>query len=96
MIMVWIRSQDRKTLLNASDFHVVSSYKVFGIYSGIYALGYYSTKEKALKVMDMIQKRICFCTESYTEVKPVLRSDMFDPYWKKCESVLNMPQDDEV
>lgn len=95
--IMWIRSQDRAKLIDANEIHIElwadeRSYVI----SDNFVLARYSSEQKALKVMDMIQKQICFCTESYTEVKPVLRSDPFDPYWKKCESVFNMPQDDEV
>lgn len=55
---MWIRSQDMKSLVNVSDVHIVSSYKVFGIYSGSIALGYYSTEKNAIKVIDMIENAI--------------------------------------
>ena len=87
--MVWIRSQDRTKLVDASELNICSSYKVVGIYAGINALGMYSTEEKAMKVMDMIHSKLRFCTEKYTKVSPVLA-------WKKHEVVFQMPQDDEV
>ena len=93
---MWIRSQDRKKLLNASDFHVVSSYEGFEIISGLCALGTYSTEEKAMKIMNIIQRQIASRSESYEIVRPVLRSDSFEPYWKKREVVFQMPKDDEV
>lgn len=93
---MWIRSQDRKRLLNASDFHVVSSYEGFGIISGLYALGYYSTEEKALKVMDMIHSQLRFGTEKYTKVSPILVDDQWEPFWKKHEVVFDMPSDKDV
>ena len=93
---MWIRSQGRKTLLNASEFHIVERYGEFGVYAGAVVLGNYSTEEKAMKVMDMIQKQIVFCSERYEIVRPVLRSDPFEPYWKKCEVVIQLPKDDDV
>ena len=58
---MWIRSQDRTKLVDASELNICSSYKVVGIYAGINALGMYSTEEKAMKVMDMIEDTILKC-----------------------------------
>ena len=88
---MWIRSQDRKRLLNASDFHVVSSYEGFGIISCLYALGYYSTEEKAVKVMDMIQNAI---TGKRFEFTDIVRD--CDLAGIEIHNVFNMPKDDEV
>ena len=44
----------------------------------------------------MIQKQIVFCSETYKIVKPVLKSDPFQPYWEKTEVVFKMPKDEEV
>ena len=88
---MWIRSQDRKRLLNASDFHVVSSYEGFGIISCIYALGYYSTEEKAMKVMDMIQNAITGTRFEFTDI--VRDCDLAGI---EIHNVFNMPKDEEV
>lgn len=88
---MWIRSQDRKRLLNASDFHVVSSYEGFGIISCLYALGYYSTEEKAIKVMDMIQNAITGTRFEFTDI--VRDCDLAGI---EIHNVFNMPQDSEV
>lgn len=88
---MWIRSQDRKRLLNASDFHVVSSYEGFGIISCLYALGYYSTEEKAMKVMDMIQNAITGTRFEFTDI--VRDCDLAGI---EIHNVFNMPQDSEV
>lgn len=48
-------------------------------------LGYYSTKEKAIKVMDMIQ-------EAYCDFMAVRNGDM----WCGKDSVFQMPEDSEV
>ena len=93
---MWIRSQDRKRLLNASDFHVVSSYEGFGIISCLYALGMYSTEEKAMKVMDGIQNCLCKGTKSYHPVEPVSIMNRFPTYKIEREHVFQMPKDDEV
>ena len=88
---MWIRSQDRKRLLNASDFHVVSSYEGFGIISGLSALGNYSTEEKAMKVMDMIQNAIIGTRFEFTDI--VRDCDLAGI---EIHNVFNMPQDSEV
>ena len=88
---MWIRSQDRKRLLNASDFHVVSSYEGFGIISCLYALGYYSTEEKAMKVMDMIQNAITGTRFEFTDI--VRDCDLAGI---EIHNVFNMPKDEEV
>ena len=58
---MWIRSQDRKILINASDLRIHEERKGFYIRSRIDVLGTYSTEEKALKVMDMIEDTILKC-----------------------------------
>lgn len=84
---MWIRSQDRKTLLNASALHIVPSSEGFGIISGLYSLGYYSTEEKAMKVMDMIHRRI-ECAIKFYETSSIFSNE--------SEYVFDMPKDDEV
>lgn len=77
---MWIRSQDKKILTEIHDVEIDSGSKVWGSGS---LIGEYSTEEKAMIVMDMIQKQIAFCSEGYEIVRPVLKSDPFEPYWKK-------------
>ena len=94
---MWIRSQDREKLIDANEIHIElwadeRSYVI----SDNFVLARYSSEQKALKVMDMIQKQIVFCSERYEIVRPVLRSECFEPYWKKCEVVIQLPDDDEV
>ena len=77
---MWIRSQDRTKLVDASELNICSSYKVVGIYAGINALGMYSTEEKAMKVMDMIESAII-----EHEIAKA-----------KSKIIFYMPKDDEV
>lgn len=58
---MWIRSQDCKKLVNASDLFIHEEHKVFAIRSRIDVLGTYSTEAKAIKVMDMIEDTILKC-----------------------------------
>ncbi len=58
---MWIRSQDKEMLIKVvciylgGENHICAS----GAEWDNWYIGKYSTKEKALKVLDMIQKRIC-------------------------------------
>ena len=52
---MWIRSQDRKILTEIHDVEIDSGFKVWGSGS---LIGEYSTEEKALIVLDMIQDNL--------------------------------------
>jgi hypothetical protein len=58
---VWIRSQDKEKLIKVvciylcGENHICAS----SVEYDRWYIGKYSSKEKALKVLDMIQKRIC-------------------------------------
>ncbi len=51
---MWIRSQDRKILTEIHDVEIDSANQIWGSGS---LIGEYSTQEKALKILDEIQKR---------------------------------------
>lgn len=84
---MWVRSQDKTRLGKIERFEYeedMYGFYLFGwddIYTGN-RLATYSSKEKALKVLDMIQKHINEL--NYKE-----------PSWKN-NYVFQMPQDDEV
>lgn len=88
---MWIRSQDRKTLVNASDLRIYEEHKGFSICARIDVLGYYSTEEKAMKVMDMIQNAITGTRFEFTDI--VRDCDLAGI---EIHNVFNMPKDDEV
>lgn len=50
---MWIRSQDRKKL---TEIHDVTIYHDKQIWAGCSFIGEYSTEDKALLVLDMIEK----------------------------------------
>ena len=52
---MWIRSQDRKKL---KEIHDVDIYHDTQIWAGCSFIGEYSTEEKALLVLDMIQENL--------------------------------------
>lgn len=85
---MWIRSQDKETLKNCEtiylDSNCISGRGNTDKYS---ILGYYSTKEKALKVLDMIHNKII-------ELDKNKFLGMTEQIYIRC--VFQMPQDDEV
>lgn len=58
---MWIRSQSKKALLNVSSIHILKdgdmSLMCCVVEGSDYELGVYSTQDKALKVLDEIQKQ---------------------------------------
>lgn len=91
MNSIWVRSQDKEMLVEASNFRIFEgldkgkvSYYTIDIDSDLpqhpftFELGKYSTKEKALKVLDKIQIAI---TIQLCDINRV---------------VFQMPQDEEV
>lgn len=76
---IWIRSQDKEMIINCYALEIdLGDGK--SICSNGYVLGNYSSKEKALKVLDMI--------ETHLEELEYKINDR--------EVVFKMPQDDEV
>ena len=85
---MWIRSQDKKSLVNVSavEIEVDTNAQVvrgFGDSTSVidyWELGEYSTEEKAIKVLDMIQELILYTYYGGNEPKKLFQ----------------MPQDSEV
>ena len=89
---MWIRSQSKLTLQNVKRF-VIEQFKI-GIYivgDGC-TLGVYSTKEKALKVLDEIQHSIM--TEHQYHTDEANRTMRF--FTKEYKEIYQMPQDEDV
>lgn len=96
---IWIRSQNKELLVSAD--HVYYNHLFLTNVENHYVnyngkiLGRYSTKEKALKVLDMIQNEIrkpyktCSKSENFIGVI----NQTIENY---SDKVLQMPQDDEV
>ena len=55
---MWIRSQDKEMLLNCECFDILDEDTIWIIYGCNTTLATYSTEEKALKVLDMIENHI--------------------------------------
>ncbi len=89
---MWIRSQNRMQLQDVNRF-VIEQFEI-GIYivgNGC-TLGIYSTKEKALKVLDEIQT--CIMTEHHYHTDDENCTRRF--FTKEWKEIYQMPQDDEV
>lgn len=89
---MWIRSQSKLTLQNVKRF-VIEQFKI-GIYivgDGC-TLGIYSTKEKALKVLDEIQTSIM--TEHQFRIDELNCTRNY--FGKEYKEIYQMPQDEDV
>ncbi len=86
---MWIRSQDKEELRNVNNIEIMKfdGEKYTTILGDGCHLGIYSTKEKALKVLDEIQKEII-----YLDTHEMLSN--MGTY--KINYVYQMPADDEV
>ena len=67
--MMWIRNYSQDILICCDNFfidHSDEDYKIKTIIStGIYCLGKYSTKAKALKVLNIIEDELCDGNDFY-------------------------------
>lgn len=89
---MWVRSQNRMQLQNVNRL-VIEQFEI-GIYivgNGC-TLGIYSTKEKALKVLDEIQTSIM--TEHQFRIDELNCTMRF--FTKEYKEIYQMPQDEEV
>ena len=89
---MWIRSQNRMQLQDVNRF-VIEQFEI-GIYivgNGC-TLGIYSTKEKALKVLDEIQHSIM--TEHQYRTDEANCTMRF--FTKEYKEIYQMPQDEDV
>lgn len=83
---IWIRSQDKSKLVEAHTFDL-GEYFDEDVYADNIVVGRYSTKEKALKVLDMIQDAM----------QPKLIIDVDGRIEQTGgKQIFVMPQDDEV
>jgi len=81
VIDMWIRTQDKEMLVNCNNFRLdwmiykegTSPSKYNIINDNAFLLGSYSTKERALEVLDEIQQKIlsanCFIGDGYAVEK---------------------------
>ena len=97
---MWIRSQNESVLVNVNDIcfyevnkdsEIIYQFRCYGYGDDYYILGEYSTKEKAMKVMDMIQNAITGTRFEFTDI--VRDCDLAGI---EIHNVFNMPKDEEV
>ena len=91
---MWIKSQNKKILVDTNKIYIecdsIYNHKTYFI-KGDCILGEYSTKEKAMRVMDMIQNAITGTRFEFTDI--VRDCDLAGI---EIHNVFNMPQDSEV
>lgn len=94
---MWLRSQNKEILVDSKKIYIECDFldydcnhKTYFI-KGDCILGQYSTKEKAIKVMDMIQNAI---TGTRFEFIDIVRD--CDLAGIEIHNVFNMPKDEEV
>ena len=94
-----LRSQSKDVLVNINEVYFykmkkdskfIYQFRCYG-YGNYYILGYYSTEEKAMKVMDMIQNAITGTRFEFTDI--VRDCDLAGI---ELHNVFNMPKDEEV
>ena len=94
---MWVRSQDKKRLVNVENFCICFEKEICSLSPINYGeetkrmwLGTYSTKEKAIKVLDKIQRYII----NEIDIKPY--STEYSEEYNVIKEVFQMPKDDEV
>ena len=94
---MWIKNQDGNTLVDTCKISYFESDSSPGYEfvcqtnTSLYILGRYSTKEKAMKVMDMIQNAITGTRFEFTDI--VRDCDLAGI---EIHNVFNMPKDGDV
>ena len=94
-----IRSQNKKSIVNIDNTFEISVHDkkvvVSGSYSAVGLLGTYSTEEKAIKVLDMIQKE--YGRHYYGEGGSLATINHYvEPFAFIPPKVFQMPSDEEV
>lgn len=97
---MWIRTQNKYILANANSFRICKDgiddwvyYAINGHYDRYeQELGIYSTKEKALKVLDEIQTSIM--TEHQFRIDELNCTRNY--FGKEYKEIYQMPQDEDV
>ena len=93
----WIRSQDRQELIIAEAIRYYNCYhgSVNAIIADEFFMGDYSSREKAMKVLDMIQDEIRKPYRTYSKGERSLGiiTQAIENY---SDKIFQMPQDDEV
>ena len=91
---MWIRSQYKEILTNCNDFYIDKIYSSYTIMGNKGILGSYSTKEKAMKVLDMIERYIISEIDIKRGYNPC--SMEYNESYYVNKEVFQMPKNDEV
>ena len=89
---MWIRSQNKGSLINTNEIGILKLGNMYNILSGKLILGMYSSKEKALGVLDEIQG--CITGSIFTNNYEIVRDCKIAG--TEFHGVYTMPKDDEV
>lgn len=89
---MWVRSQDKERIMKVKEVYLVKSNNQFRLYSDELFLGEYNSQERALEVLDEIQKNIIDSNVTnyeyfYTENQRLLE------YTYKLKTVYEMPKE---
>lgn len=94
---IWMRSQDGKTLINAETIRYYDFYRGEEnvIFADGFIMGDYSSREKAMRVLDMIQDEIRKPYKKYSKGKSSLGiiTQELENY---SDKIFRMPQDVKV
>ena len=94
---IWIRSQNRQDLINVETIKYYNCFhgSVNAIIADEFFMGEYSSREKAMKVLDMIQDEIRKPYRTYSKGERSLGiiTQALENY---SDKIFQMPQDDEV
>ena len=85
---MWIRSQNKDKLININNHFEIDYAECYGIWGDNALLGIYSTKEKALKVLDEIEEMINLQDEYKAQGE-----DRNDGTKRLIKFIYQMPQD---
>lgn len=96
---VWIRSQDKTSLVECEAIYIIKQVDdVYCMFINCSILGRYSTKEKVIKVLDMIEDHKTSIRNIDDDL--VFRSDIVSDINQSQVTLLNntfqMPEDNEV
>ena len=91
---MWIRSQNKKILMDCKKIEITRNNIIVGFNGNFETLAIYSTEEKALKVLDMIEKRIIIGNK-ITKTFDSYLMDYTNNYNIE-DYVFQMPKDEDV
>lgn len=97
---MWIRSQDKRRLINVNEVWIIEhneKYEIQGVNNTIafkngYILGVYETKERALEILNEIQKHLMECTERMVNFNYDYANYSNTTYFEKSNVVYQMPE----